>query len=113
MSQRNIKPRFEVEEIDKEVEHVVYEKDDEGNLTQKTLKEPFGYMVYFPTGASIRVRTEAELRRLGFDRDPMLIDLETGDEVGVSQTGSLKKLAQQKSSRSKSAQRAATANVGD
>ena len=109
-----IRPRFEVEEIDREVERIIYEKDEKsGEFKQTTTTEPFGYMVYFPTGASIRVRTEKELIRLGFADDPKLVDMETGDVVGQAKVGSLKRLSEQKSGRSKSAQKAARANVGD
>lgn len=108
-----IRPKFEVEELSGEVDHTKYVKDEDGNLVQETVKEPAGFMVYFPSGNSIRVRNEKELKRLGFHRNSTLIDMESGDEVGEVQVGSLKKLSQQKSGRSKSSQAAARANVGD
>jgi hypothetical protein len=40
-----------------------------------------GWMVFFPNGASIHVETEAELKRMGYDKPPVLVNLETGDEV--------------------------------
>ena len=84
----SIKPRFEVHKLEGKVTHTVYvktEKGDEGKFggfKEKTTEEDAGYMVYFPTGASIRVRTEKELERLGFTKAPELIDMESGDVVG-------------------------------
>lgn len=86
----SIKPRFEVHKLDGKVKHTIYEKapkGDEGKFggfVAKEVEEDAGYMVYFPTGASIRVRTEDELIRLGFAKDPELVDMESGDIVGVA-----------------------------
>lgn len=43
-----------------------------------------GFMVYFPKGHSIRLEDEAALKAHGFDLPAAMVDLETGDEVGVS-----------------------------
>jgi hypothetical protein len=43
-------------------------------------------MVYFPRGHAIRVRNMQELRRLGFDRQPGLVDMDSGEEVAVAET---------------------------
>lgn len=88
----NIKPRFEVHKLEGKVKHTIYEKAPKGEegkfggFTPKEVEEDAGYMVYFPTGASIRVRTEGELINLGFARDPELVDMESGDVVGVANT---------------------------
>lgn len=108
-----VKPRFQVEELEGEVEHEIIVKGENGELTKKKVTEPAGYMVYFPSGGSIRVRTKEELERLEFHKNPKLIDMESGDEVGEMPTMDLKRLSQQKSGRSKSSQGAAMANVGD
>lgn len=83
-----LKPAFQVEKLKGKVEHkrFSYEprdtgrKDRNGNpiMTHiqkvETVKEDAGYMVYFPRGHSIRVRDDAELKRLGLDRNPHLSD---------------------------------------
>ena len=56
-------------------------------------------MVYFPNGASIRVRTEAELKRLGFDKGADLVDMDSGDIVGNAGQTSLKARSEQLTSR--------------
>jgi hypothetical protein len=103
----SIKPRFEVHKLDGTVSHTIMVKTksgDEGKFggfEEKIIEEDAGYMVYFPTGASIRVRTEKELERLGFMRDPELVDMESGDVVGVANT-SLKARADQIAGRGRS-----------
>lgn len=96
----NIRPRYEVKDIsDQEFERTVYDKDDNGVLVRKTVKENMGYMVYFPTGASMHVRTKEELNRLGFNTPAELIDLENGEVVGSTGQHSLERLSEQKTRR--------------
>jgi hypothetical protein len=45
-------------------------------LTRKQQKEPAGFMVYFPRGHAIRVRTKADLERYGLDKKPHIINIE-------------------------------------
>lgn len=47
-------------------------------LVKRVEHEPAGYLVTFPNGHSIRVRDQAELARLGFDAEPGLIDMLSG-----------------------------------
>ena len=102
-----IKPRFEVHPLEGNVTRTVYEKTLKGEegkfggFKEKEITEPAGFMVYFPTGASIRVRNDEELERLGFTRTPELVDMESGDVVGVANL-SLKARADQLSSRGRS-----------
>lgn len=95
MQQMNVKPAFEVEILEgtkKRTVHMMVE----GELTTKTIEEPLGYMVYFPSGHSMRVRNHNELKKLGFDRAPNLVDMESGDPVSQPQQQSLKSEVQRK-----------------
>ncbi len=53
-------------------------------------------MVYFPTGSSIRVRNDGELKRLGFDQVADDVDMETGDVVPKTPVVSLRKQSERK-----------------
>lgn len=99
MQQSNIKPRYEVEKVDEMVieTHVVREN---GRNVEKEVEVPYGFNVYFPAGHSIRVRTEEELHRLGYDTPAELID-EDGEVVGTTAAMSLKKHVQRTAGASK------------
>ena len=84
---QDIKPAFEVEILEGN-EMVTRQFFDDGILKKVEESVPKGWMVYFPAGHSIRVRSETELRRLGFHNAPNLLDMESDDE-GVIGTGSL------------------------
>lgn len=86
----DIKPRFETEDISakKFIRNVAKHDGKSFSFDKKDMK--CGYMVYFPQGHSIHVRTKEELKRLGFDRQAGLIDMESGEEVPVSMNRSLK-----------------------
>jgi len=45
-------------------------------LKKEMRKEPAGFMVYFPRGHAIRVRTQEDLRAYGLDRKPNIISME-------------------------------------
>jgi hypothetical protein len=47
---------------------------DEG-IHQEDVEEPAGYLIFFPRGHCLRLRSEAELARYGLDRDPKFVDL--------------------------------------
>lgn len=99
MQQSNVRPRYEVERLEGTVieTHVVRE---DGRNVEKEVEVPAGYMVYFPAGHSIRVRTDEELKRLGYDQPAELID-EDGEVVGTTQQMSLKKNVAARSAASK------------
>lgn len=79
-------PAFTVEKLDGERDHTIHGWDSKGNRVLKTVKEPAGWLVKFPrkhaSGKphSIRVRTAAELKRLGFDRAVPLISTDANDD---------------------------------
>jgi hypothetical protein len=100
-----IRPRYEVHKMDGKVEHEIFKMrvDDNGKpaggFESHIIKENAGWMVYFPSGASIRVRNEDELKRLGFDRNADLVDMDNGDIVGSSGQTSLKSRSEQLNNR--------------
>ena len=112
--QRDIKPRFEVHQLDgetcqREVRKYVTEENALGKkrntMVTETVEEPAGYMAYFPNGNSIRVRTQEELRKLSLAGDATLVDMETGQEVEIPPVASLKTLSERKTRSSKPAQK--------
>lgn len=96
---QNIKPRYEVEHVDDVVVETHYERKD-GRNVEVEKEVPYGYNVYFPAGHSMRVRTDEELARLGFDKPAELIDEETGEVVGSAQS-TLKRNVQHRQEASK------------
>lgn len=87
----NIRPRFEVHPYDGpdvedgKVNRTHYKWDEEKRqMIKETVEEDAGFIVYSPSGNSVRIRDEKELRRLGFNRNPELIDMDSGDVVGPS-----------------------------
>jgi len=78
---------FEVEKLDGEVEVVVHDimREEKTNkflgFNKRTVKEPAGYMVYFPHGHSIRVESEQRLKEMGFADRSGFVDLDTGELV--------------------------------
>ena len=97
--QQNIKPRYEVEFVDETVTETHYVRKD-GRNEETQVEVPYGYNVYFPAGHSIRVRTDAELKRLGFDKPAELVDEETGDVVGSTAQSTLKRNVQHRAAAS-------------
>ncbi len=78
MTQLDVKPSFEVEVLEGH-DMVIKTVLEDGKFVEKELKIPKGWMVYFPSGHSCRIRKEAEMVRLGFLNDPSMIDMESGE----------------------------------
>jgi hypothetical protein len=96
--QQNIMPRFETEALDGKVNEVkaTYHKDGKG-FEYRVEAKPAGYMVFFPRGHSIRVRNTNELKRLGFHKQPGLVDMDSGDIITPDQEKvSLKEMSARK-----------------
>lgn len=94
MTKPDIKPRFEVRELTKDevgalVRTVAVIQEDGGFKYEDKPEKRRCYMVFFPSGHSIRIRGEEELKRLGFDKDPTMIDMETGDDMPTPSNQSL------------------------
>lgn len=92
---QNVLPRYEVEPLKGTVKRPVtrvslVEDEDTGKKVFKReetfVEEPAGYMVYLANGGSLRVRNDAELKRLGFDAPATLVDMETSDELPAPNT---------------------------
>jgi len=77
---QNIQPMFEVEILEG-TEKVTRTYFDDGVMQTATEEVPRGWNVYFPAGHSIRIRTDTEMRRLGFLESPSLLDMESGESV--------------------------------
>jgi len=98
----NVKPRFEVHQLDGEgTRRIAKPKTDKegkllGGFEFVDKKVPAGWMVYFPNGSSIHVWTQEEMERQGFLSAPDLVNMETGDLMGKSNTQSLKDRSIQK-----------------
>ena len=91
-----LKRRYEVEKLEGTVMREVIEiSKKDGSFVKSMVEEPAGFMVYFPSGASVRVRTEEELKKQGFDVPAPVVDMETGEVVGL-EPGSLKAHSEQK-----------------
>lgn len=101
MQQQDIKPPYQVERLEGKVPRVITDIKD-GTFVQREVEEDAGFMVYLPSGGSIRARSEAHLRELGIDPNvtPGLMDMETGEEV-ASPSMSLKQQVQSRTKRSK------------
>lgn len=71
--------------------HYGYEQDGEpdakGNvkrvLTQKQVTTKGGWLVIFPSGHSIRLATDEQLRHFGLEQQAKLVDRDTGLEVNA------------------------------
>ncbi len=113
MTGQNIKPRFEVHKLEGTRMRVIAkpkvdpERKDKngyplllGGFDYSEVEEDAGYMVYFPNGSSIRVRTNDELVAMGFANSAELVDMNSGEIVGQVQSGSLKAVSEQKNARS-------------
>jgi hypothetical protein len=104
----NIKPRYEVHKLEgtKPRRFAVPKTDKDGKLIggfdYDEKEVDAGWMVYFPSGASVHVWTEEEMDRQGFLNRPSLVNMETGDDVGQMSDTSLKSKSEQVSNRSRS-----------
>tara|TARA_Y100000310_G_C20647798_1_gene797624 strand:- start:352 stop:681 length:330 start_codon:yes stop_codon:yes gene_type:complete len=77
-----IKPQYIVQKLDGKRKRTIASPTEKGGFDYNEIEEPAGYMVFFPSGSSIRVRTDDELKRLGFDSPANLVDMESGEIVG-------------------------------
>lgn len=102
----SIKRRFQTKKLDgtyiKQVAMYVATLDEDGNKTgakrleYKEIEADRGWMVYFPNGASIHIASEEELKRMGYDKEPELVDLDTGEVVGGGESLDLERHVERK-----------------
>jgi hypothetical protein len=81
----NLIEKYQVEpavgEYTRTVREWVPAKDGKrGKFVTKQVKAKRGWMTYLPNGCAVHITNETELVRLGLDKDPLLVDPETGDE---------------------------------
>ena len=97
-----IKPRFEVHKLEGQAKRRIAspKADKEGKLLGgfdfDDKEVDAGWMVYFPTGASIHVWTKEEMERQGFLDPAHLVNMETGDDMGTASDTSLRARSEQK-----------------
>lgn len=111
--QQDIKPPYQVERLEGKVQRVVTDIEN-GTFVQREIEEDAGYMVYLPSGGSLRARSIAHLRELGIDPNvtPGLMDMETGEEVAAPSM-SLKQQVQSRTKPSKQRGKRAEAPSSD
>ena len=113
----NIKPRFEVHKLDgTRTRRICIPRVDEegkplGGFDYEDKKVDAGFMVYVPSGASIRVRDEAHLKELGLHVDAELVDMDSGDVVGKAGHGSLRSKSEQLNNRSRKQQKGVSSSL--
>lgn len=52
------------------------EKKPETGLVRRMIKQPAGYLVYFPRGHVVRFRDEEHLAQYGLDKEPSIINMQ-------------------------------------
>jgi hypothetical protein len=78
-------PKFTIEDGGAYKRRVATYSKEKRLFNYGEIEEPSSFILKFPKGHSIRVRTRAEVERLVGDPENVeLIDLETSDVVGVS-----------------------------
>lgn len=76
-----IVPAFVVKKLEGKHKREMITFDSKGKRKVEVVEEPAGYLVSFPVkGHSIRVRNDADLKRLGFDRTIPLVDANSEDD---------------------------------
>lgn len=103
-------PKFQVVEIDKDRPfrqtkyRVVFDYEEvtlddgrtikrkvegSGKLVSENITTHGGYLVYFPNGNSIRVEDDAQMERLGLNKQGGFVDGDTGDDVPMDANGNI------------------------
>lgn len=78
---QNVKPRFEVEELEGTRMMMTCRRDKEkATFIYEMVEVPAGFMVYFPQGHSLRL-DEAEMKRRGFFGKSGLVDMDSGELI--------------------------------
>jgi hypothetical protein len=95
----DIKPKYEVHKLPGKTTRTYASPSEKGGFEYEDKEVDSGYMVYFPNGSSIRCWDDKHLEQLGFNEPAALIDMESGDEMGVAHPGVLKARSEQKTSR--------------
>lgn len=67
---------YVVHELEGTVRRPVHIAGKKGGVSVKEVEEPAGYLVYFPRGHVLRVRTRKELRQYGLDQEAPFINMQ-------------------------------------
>jgi hypothetical protein len=78
---QRIRPAFTVRKLEGKVQRKVLGFDTQGKKTEKLVEVDAGYMVTLAKGHSIRVYSDKDMHRLGFDRSIPLVDMENDGQV--------------------------------
>lgn len=78
---QRIRPAFTVRKLEGKVQRKVLGFDPKGKKTEQTVEVDAGYLVTLAKGHSIRVYSDKDMHRLGFDRSIPLVDMEHDGEV--------------------------------
>lgn len=78
---QRVRPAFMVQKLEGQVEREVFNFDAKGKKVKSVIKVDAGYLVTTARGNSFRVYTDAEMQRLGFDRNIPLVDFEREGEI--------------------------------
>lgn len=94
---QNFKLKFEVEEVApyKRMRRVGVRAEAPATgliFKDEVVEMPGAYMVYFPSGHSVRIESKQEMIRLGYMDAPPIVDMETGEEVPMTDTLSPKEI---------------------
>jgi len=112
---KTVKPKFEVHKLEgTTIRTIAKPKTDPkrkdknglpvllGGFDYEDREVDAGWMVYFPSGSSIRIWTKEEMERQGFLRPASLVDMETGNTVAPEDEVSLKEHSERKTHRTRS-----------
>ncbi|MBU2051510.1 MAG: hypothetical protein KKH61_21375 [Gammaproteobacteria bacterium] len=80
-AKHRVRPAFTVQKLSGQIDRTIHSFDQKGKKTSTTVKVDAGYMVTLGRGHSIRVLTDEDMHRLGFDQNIPLIDFERDGEV--------------------------------
>lgn len=95
---QNLKLKFEVDEVGEYTRKQRVGKRATDGITKglvftdEVITVPCAWIVYFPGGHSIRVESKEEMIRLGYMDPPPVVDMETGEEVMMTDTLSPKEI---------------------
>lgn len=80
-NRRMIRPAFTVKKLEGKVKQRILSFDGKGKKTEQIVDVDAGYLVKLAKGHSIRVYTDKDLHRLGFDRSIPLVDMDNEGEI--------------------------------
>lgn len=80
-AKQRVRPAFMAQKLEGQVEREVISFDQKGKKVVNKVKVDAGYLVTTARGNSLRVWTDEDMKRLGFDQNIPLVDFEHDGEV--------------------------------